>query len=131
MISSRVQAIPLRIFLGLLTVGMFAGCKAQLSQPQTPPSPSQTEEAARADILARVRAHIFLPEEPKPTVAEILDVDTLRARNAFYKNAANGDYLIVTPTRAILYSPSKDMILDVMPVQLERTPPVEAPQMQE
>ena len=55
----------------------------------------------------------------QPTVATIVDVNALRARNDFYKNAKNGDYLIVTPNRAILYDPNRDMIIDVVPVQLQ------------
>lgn len=125
MISLRVRGLS----VALVCCCMMAGCTAQLSQPQTPPA--QNEEAEKADILARVRTHIILPDDPKPTVAEILDAATLQARNVFYKNAINGDYLIVTTTRAILYSPSKDMILDVMPLQLERTAPMEAPHMQQ
>ncbi len=129
MISRRLSA---PFFLSLVSVALLAACRPQTGQllPADVPTPAQTEEETKIDILARVSRHILLPENIKPTIAEILDVATLQARNAFYKNAVNGDYLIVTTTRTILYSPSKDVIIDVMPVQLERTTPVEAPQMQ-
>lgn len=133
MFSSSIPALPIRFLFVLLTALTVAACQKQAGK-LLPPAQTDTktqENAKAADILANVRTHILLAEEPKPTVAEILDVATLRARNAFYANAANGDYLIVTTTRAILYSPSKDRIIDVMTVQLERTTPVEAPQMQQ
>jgi hypothetical protein len=122
-----------RIVFPLILAGAInlSACRHPTASVSSGQSDSKIQETAKsADILASVRKHIALPDDIKPTVAEILDVATLQARNSFYKNAVNGDYLIVTTTRAILYSPSKDMILDVMPVQLERTKPVDAPQMQ-
>lgn len=70
-------------------------------------------------IIDKVRLHIDIPTDVEPTVATIVDVEALREKNAFYKTAKNGDHLIVTPTRAILYDPDRDMILDVVPVQLQ------------
>lgn len=77
--------------------------------------------AAAKLIIERVKRHIILQTTPDPTVATIVDIDTLKARNDFYKNAKNGDHLIVTPTRAILYDPDKDIIIDVVPVQLPQS----------
>lgn len=86
-------------------------------QLQTGNNPESIAQAAA--IIEKVRKHIDIPTDVEPTVATIVDVNALKARNDFYKNAKNGDNLIVTPTRAILYDPSRDMILDVVPVQLQ------------
>lgn len=75
-----------------------------------------------AKIIAEVRALIEIPEDVEPTVATIVDVNILRERNPFYEVAENGDHLLVTPTRAILYSSKQKKILDVAPVQLEEQP---------
>ena len=80
-------------------------------------TPSSTKAK---EMIARVRTHIRLPEEFEPTVAEIIDVEMLRGKNDFYAQAANGDYLIITPSLAILYRPSEDIILNVVPVTLEQ-----------
>ena len=77
----------------------------------------QNVEAAKR-IVERVKQHYAIPGDVDPTVATIVDVDTLKARNDFYKAAKNGDHLIITPTRAILYAPDRDIIVDVVPVQL-------------
>ncbi len=77
----------------------------------------QNVEAAKR-IVEKVKAHFVIPADIDPTVATIVDVDTLKAKNEFYKNAKNGDHLILTPTRAILYDPNKDLIIDVVPVQI-------------
>ncbi|KKT92267.1 MAG: hypothetical protein A3E37_01490 [Candidatus Andersenbacteria bacterium RIFCSPHIGHO2_12_FULL_46_9] len=70
------------------------------------------------EVLGKVRQHINLPEELQPTVATIIDVDRLRETSDFYKEAKNGDHLILTETRAILYNPDTDRIVDVVPVML-------------
>ncbi len=88
----------------------------QMEQLQTGNDPQNV--AAAKEIVEKVRKHIIVPNDVEPTVATIVDVETLKARNEFYKDAKNGDNLIVTPTRAILYDPDRDIILDVVPVQL-------------
>lgn len=88
----------------------------QMEQLQTGNDPQNV--AAAKEIVDKVRKHIIVPGDIEPTVATIVDVETLKSRNEFYKDAKNGDNLIVTPTRAILYDPDRDIILDVVPVQL-------------
>ena len=80
---------------------------------------SQQNQEAAKKVIAQVKRHFEIPEGVEPTVATIVDVKTLRARNPFYNRAENGDYLVVTPDRAILFSAKKDRILDVVPVQLQ------------
>ncbi len=77
----------------------------------------QNKQVAK-QVVAKVRTHIVIPTDVEPTVAQIVDVQKLREKNPFYANAENGDYLIITPNRAILYSVKKDMIIDIVPVQL-------------
>src|SRR3989344_6293155 len=78
----------------------------------------QNQEVAR-QVVEKVRKLITLPENVEPTVATIVDVDTLRKRNAFYNKVENGDYLIVTTDRAILFDADRNIILDVVPVQIQ------------
>lgn len=70
-------------------------------------------------IVAEVKELIDISDEVNPTVATIVDIEKLQAQNPFYNKAENGDHLIVTPERAILYSSKLKKILDVVPVQLE------------
>lgn len=86
-----------------------------------------TEDMEQAkQIIALVRKHMVIQGDIEPTVAKIVDAKTLQSKNDFYKLAKNGDYLVVTPTRAVLYDPVQDMILDVAPVQLESVKPATA-----
>ncbi len=86
----------------------------------------QGDEAHReqaAEIVRKVRVHMDIGNEEDPTVATIVDVAKLREQNAFYNKAENGDFLVVTSTRAILYRASEDRILDVVPVEINDAPP--------
>ncbi len=79
------------------------------------------------EIVAKVKTHMELDTSVEPTVATIVDVKKLQAQNPFYNKAKNGDFLIVTPSRAILYDAGADVILDVVPVQIDETPPSSQP----
>lgn len=75
-------------------------------------------EAAK-EIVAAVGKLMEVPKDVEPTVATIVDVESLRKQNDFYKQAENGDFLVVWPTRAVLYRKSANKIIDVVPVNLQ------------
>lgn len=72
------------------------------------------------EVLSKVRRHMVVAEEPQPTVATIVDINRLKEASEFYNVADNGDHLIITEKRAILYDPDRDIILDVVPVRINR-----------
>ncbi len=51
----------------------------------------------------------------------------MRKTNDFYKKAKNGDNLIITQERAILYDPERSVIIDVVPVTIDKTTPAPTP----
>ena len=87
---------------------------------------SEESQQRAQQIIESVRGLIDIPKDVTPTVAAIVDVDKLRAQNPFYANAKNGDYLVVTPTRAILYDAERGVIIDVVPVQIQPNAPSSA-----
>ncbi len=84
---------------------------------------NQENQERAQQIVERVRSLIDIPKDVTPTVATIVDVEKLRAQNSFYSNADNCDYLIVTPSRAILFDADRGVIIDVVPVQIEQSAP--------
>ena len=84
---------------------------------------NQENQERAKQVVTRVRSLIDIPEDITPTVATIVDVEKLRAQNPFYSKASNGDYLIVTPTRAILFDADRGVIIDVVPVQIQQNAP--------
>lgn len=74
-------------------------------------------------VLEKIRHHMIVADTPEPTVATIVDIEKLKEASEFYSVAENGDNLIITEKRAILYDPDKDIILDVVPVRINKTSP--------
>lgn len=69
------------------------------------------------DLLRKVSRHIAIDPSEDPTVATVQQADLLRQQNpAFYRDVQNGDRLIVWSDRAVLYSPSRDLVLSAMVV---------------
>ncbi len=123
--------LNLLLFIGIIgAVALFfwaeqqrrdALSKLEQTEQQLQEIKESTERSGQQvadEVLGKVRGHIVLPEETQPTVATIIDVDRLRETSDFYQNAKNGDHLILTETRAILYNPETDRIVDVVPVML-------------
>jgi hypothetical protein len=80
------------------------------------------EELAN-EILEKVNDLVDIPLDPRPTVATISDIDRLKEANDFFSVADNGDYLILTGSRALLYDPDRNIVLDVAPFQINRESP--------
>jgi type II secretory pathway pseudopilin PulG len=90
-------------------------------------STEQSGEEAARQVLEQLRRHIDIPTDPAPTVATIIDVDRLRETNEFYNQAQNGHHLIITDKRAILYDSERDILIDVVPVQINPASPEPSP----
>lgn len=69
------------------------------------------------ELVDKVSMHIVLPVGEIPTVATINDLEVLKTQ-PFFMNAEVGDMLLVYEgaRKAIIYSPSKDRIVEVGPV---------------
>lgn len=65
-------------------------------------------------ITRNVAKHMIVPEGT-PGVVVVKDITAL-ASQAFFKNAQNGDVVLVYPEQAIIYSPKRDIIVNVGPV---------------
>lgn len=118
--------IVVLVVLLLILDARRRSAEAQLEQlsmrlEQLQGNPEQNAEKAK-EIVDAVKELMNLDTSVEPTVATIVDVVKLRESNPFYEKAENGDFLVVTPTRAILYDPDTNKILDVVPVQIEQAP---------
>ncbi|PIZ58217.1 hypothetical protein COY23_00675 [bacterium (Candidatus Torokbacteria) CG_4_10_14_0_2_um_filter_35_8] len=111
------KEVILIIFLVLLLIALVGVTYLYFQEKKKMENPTQvaTEEAKK--IKEKVGKLILLPENEEPTIATIIDVDKLREENPeFYKNATNGDKLLVYPQKAILYDPDRNIVINVAPV---------------
>ncbi len=79
-------------------------------------------ERAQKDLnkaVSSISRHILLPQGDQPVLATVTDAGALIKQQAFFAGAKNGDQLLLFPRslKAIIYSPSRDMIVNVGPIQ--------------
>ena len=81
--------------------------------------PNEKVQAEVDDLISQVSKLIVLPENEKPTVATVTDVEKLRSQ-AFFANAQNGyKVLIYTQSKkAILFDPVTNRIIEVAPIDI-------------
>jgi len=86
----------------------------------------QLMEESAVELVAELGTHIILPKDQEPSVATVVNVEKLRESNAeFYRDAQNGDYLVLYEDRAILYRDPEQLIVNVGGVVV--TPEAPAP----
>ena len=70
-------------------------------------------------VIGAVENHMLLPSDEQPLLAQVNDLRAL-AGNKFFKNAIVGDDVLVycKAQLSILYSPTRDKIIEVMPQAL-------------
>lgn len=69
-----------------------------------------TASTTPQDIIRMLGKHILLPEGD-PQIAEVKDVEKLRDKQAFFKNAENGDIVVLYSTTIFIYRPSRDIVV--------------------
>lgn len=117
------------LVIGALGYGYAAGMFSSItSKPLDISLEEELTEEQVDEVIVRVREHIVLPEGEEPLVATIINVEELRAEQAFYQNAENGDILLLfgQAGKAIIYSPKKDKLINVGPIQFDDTAQQEA-----
>ena len=80
-----------------------AGAKLTDSQVQT--------------IISRVSKFMVVPSDEKPSVVVLRDVASLASQQPFYRDAKDGDVLLVYSTRAIVYDAKENKLVSVTPIQ--------------
>ncbi len=128
--GSLAKTLAIIIVIALLALVFTIDAKrraaeAQLKQltmkvEQLTKGPQENVEEAKA-IVDKVKKIFLVPDGIEPTVATIVKIEELRKQNPFYNKAKNGDHLVVTSDRAILYDPVANRIIDVVPVQIQPT----------
>ena len=123
---SLKKSSPKRVFLSAsflaLSVGLvwsFLAYKDAEQQIYLLSSQEGRQEVAQQEtslLLANLAKLIILPEGEEPLIATIQDVDALAAEQEFYKDAQNGDKLIVYSEKALIYNEESGRIVNVGPV---------------
>jgi hypothetical protein len=83
---------------------------------------SRADDAAIETVLTRLGRHYLLPTNEEPAVATVTDKTKLTT--PFLKSAENGDKVIIYEKNkiAFIYRPSRDRIVAVGPVMIDKPP---------
>lgn len=110
----RALAI-LVIFAALALLAFFA------LRSESPEEKAQKELAA---AVAAVGELMILPEGDEPVLATVTDAKVLTAQQAFFSGSVNGDQLLLFPRslKAIIYSPSRNKIINAGPIEQNPAP---------
>ncbi len=85
------------------------------------------QQRAQIELKAAVTAVgklILLPKNETPALAKITNAKKLAVQQPFFTNAKDGDELLIfqKSSRAIIYSPSRNIIVNVGPIQRPNKP---------
>lgn len=114
---SRTTLIVIGIVIGvlLIAVGVLGWKYYQVSKDN-----SDDSKEISAKIIQKVAALYMIPTNEEPTVARIQDKNKLENQD-FFKNASNGDYLLVYQKNkvALVYREQNNKLVNVGPVNIE------------
>lgn len=123
--SAKISPLTIAVIVIVLVTALVLGFKQAWSGPSkesekaASPSASTSAPEGIRELIEKVSRHIAVNPGEDPTVATIQDISILKQQNpAFYKDAQNGDRLLVWTDKAVLYSPTRDVILAVLPISL-------------
>ncbi len=74
---------------------------------------------SKSEILARVGRVTNLPEGKPEAIVRVQDPESLKKQNPFYSNVSEGDYIVMYPTLAIVYSLKNDRIVSLKKIKTE------------
>jgi len=77
-------------------------------------------------LLEKVGKLIILPDDEEPTVATITDIEALRQEQSFYKDAQNGNKVLIymQAKKAIIYDEERNILVNVGPIFVNEEPQV-------
>ncbi len=117
--GSYLFSIALIVVVVALTLGLVYMYRINQSLRQ-PEVQSELAKQANNKLLDRVSEIILVPTDEEPTIAKIVNVANLQKTNAdFYKDARDGDRLIIYSSKAIIYRESENKVINVAPVVIK------------
>ncbi len=106
----------------LLVLAGLIYSQYELYKIKNPNYQIQLQEKKNKNIIERTSKLMVVPEGV-PQILFVEDVNQLKAQQPFFKDADNGDAVLVYPNVAIIYSVKNDKIVNVGPVINEKQAP--------
>lgn len=106
------------ILIGVTAWSLFGynQVKQKLVLLTSPEAQQEMNEQKANEVIEKVGQLMILSTEEKPTVATIQDAMALAKDQPFFRDANNGDKVLLYRDKAIIYNPTENMIVNVGPV---------------
>lgn len=113
---SRTLAVTSKIFVGLFFIGTaLYGVYSFASNTF-----AGDVVISKSEIVSRVAKLTIVPDGTPDAVVRVQDADILKKQNPFYENVKEGDYIIMYPTLAVIYSLRSDSIVAIKKTENRR-----------
>jgi hypothetical protein len=135
-VQDQPSRLPLVALLVLLVISLSAFAwafinyqKAQktIAQLSTPTGQQEKAQEEVQKYVEKVGNLMVLSSEEQPLLATVQDADNLKKEQTFFKDAQNGDIVLIYQDKAILYSEARGKIINVGPVYLQNQDGQSAP----
>lgn len=105
----------------VVIVGGYFGIMKYRAMQNTPEAQSAKLTEQKNNIIAKIKALTVLPEE-EPVLFTVNDANLLKSQQAFFKDAQNGDVLLVFQKdgKALIYRESTNVIVNAGPVSFQQ-----------
>lgn len=116
--KKTVRVIALLLAILVIFGGSFLFVRKNVSARALFGLKPKTEQEAVSRYLAQLGKLMILPVDDAPVLATVEDPDALIKQQAFFQGSIKGDVVLIFPktARAILFSPSRDRIVNAGPV---------------
>lgn len=126
-IKDKKRELP-KILFTILVVALvgFAGwsywqyseLKKEKDLATNPELQAKIAQKEMQKVLTLVKKHMIVPEGEEPQLATIVDAEEVIKQQPFFEGAVDGDKVLifVNARRAVVYSPSRDLIVNAGPV---------------
>jgi len=107
------------LVLASISIYLFINWRDAKKELDSYSDPAQYEklQKERAQITVDAVKKLMILPDDEPTIATIIDIDSLKKQNQeFYKNAKNEDKILLYVNKAIIYRESSNIIVNVLPV---------------
>jgi hypothetical protein len=123
-----VSSVPFLIILLLIALGAFGWSYYRYSQTSKqlealidPNVKTELDKAQTQALLEKIGRLIVIPKNEEPVVATINDIEALANEQNFYRDAENGQKLVIFygVQKAIIYDEATNKLINVGPVFLK------------
>ena len=133
MFSSSLPKTIFRLLAVLILLGITAWSFWQYQQAQqkieelsNPQDQAELAQQERQSLIDKVASLMVLPEE-NPVILNIENAAVMAQTQPFFRGAIDGDVVLIYPeaAKSIIYSPSRDIIVNVGTLTVENVAPSE------